>query len=48
MIDALKIVSESAGAEWIYVNNVNPPVAMEGWLTPDDMRAHFRARANEE
>ena len=19
----------------------------EGWLTPDDMRAHFRARANE-
>ena len=33
MIDALKIVSESAGAEWIYVNNVNPPVAMEG-LTP--------------
>ena len=20
----------------------------EGWLTPDDMRAHFRARANEE
>ena len=33
MIDAFKIVSESAGAEWIYVNNVNPPVAMEG-LTP--------------
>ena len=20
----------------------------EGWLTPDDMRAHFRARENEE
>ena len=20
----------------------------EGWLSPDDMRAHFRARANEE
>ena len=20
----------------------------EGWLTPDDMMAHFRARANEE
>ena len=21
---------------------------LEGWLTPDDLRAHFRARANEE
>ena len=33
MIDEFKIVSESAGAEWIYVNNTAAPVAMEG-LTP--------------
>ena len=30
MIDEFKIVSESAGAEWIYVNNTTSPVTMEG------------------
>ena len=30
MIDEFKIVSESAGEEWIYVNNTTSPVTMEG------------------
>ncbi|MBQ3324212.1 MAG: choice-of-anchor J domain-containing protein [Muribaculaceae bacterium] len=30
MIDEFKIVSEAAGAEWIYVNNTTSPVTMEG------------------
>ena len=30
MIDEFKIVNESAGEEWIYVNNTTAPVTMEG------------------
>ena len=30
LIDEFKIVSESAGEEWIYVNNTTSPVTMEG------------------
>ena len=30
MIDEFKIVSETAGEEWIYVNNTTSPVTMEG------------------